>query len=414
MKIYDIAIVGAGPAGCMAAIQGSQQGKNVILLERNDKIGRKLLLTANGRCNLTNSAPLEVFIEKFGRRGSFYWDAFGKFSNQDLMNFFEHHGLKLKEEEEGRIFPITEKAESVVDVLKKVLDDYGVNILYNYRLEHLHKISKIFKLSSTTNELITAHNAIIATGGVTYGFTGSTGDGFTLAELLGHQITEIKPGGVPLIVSDKWVHHLKGVTLKNVGLNIGYGGKKIFLQNGNLLLTHFGISGPVILDMSRYIIELMDKHGNLKLYIDFKPGIKLESLKVQLMEDFKNNSKKSLSNYLKNYLPNSTIKPILKTINLDPHKKLNQITKKERLVLEETLKATTMTIIGNLPLNKAMVTCGGVSKKEINPQTMESKLVKGLYFAGEIIAGCGQRGGYNLQQAFSTGFLAGKSASKPI
>jgi predicted Rossmann fold flavoprotein len=410
MKIYDIAIIGAGPAGCMAAICGAQQGKNIVLLERNDKIGRKLLLTGNGRCNLTNTSTLDVFLEKFGKRGSFYRDVFTKFSNYDLMDFFKSQGLDLKEEGR-RVFPITEKSQSVVDVLGKVLDKTGVEIIYNYRLEHLHKMSKIFKLSSTDNDLITAHNVILATGGVTYDFTGSTGDGLTVAELLGHHITELKPGGVPLRIREKWVRKLKGVNLINVGLKVGYGGKITALPRGNLLLTHFGISGPVILDMSDDIVELLDKHGDLKLYIDFKPELKPEALDVQLMDDFKNNSKKSLSNYLKKYLPNSTIGPILSVISLDPGKKLNQITKKERLLLQETLKALPITITGYLSLNKAMVTCGGVSKKEINPQTMESKLVDGLYFAGEIIAGCGRKGGFNLQQAFSTGYVAGNSAA---
>lgn len=412
MKIYDIAVIGAGPAGCMAAIRGAQLGKNVILLERNNKIGRKLLLTGHGRCNLTNTATLEVFLEKFGKRGSFYRNVFSRFSNQDLMDFFKGHGLELKEEEEGRVFPITERSKSVVDVLGKVLDEYGVKILYNYRLKHLYKQSKIFKLSSTENQLITAHNVIIATGGASYGMTGSTGDGFTVAELLGHHITELKPGGVPLLVCEEWVHELKGVTLDNVGLSIRYGGKIRPLPRGNLLFTHFGISGPVILDMSQMIVDIMDKHGDLKLCIDFKPEIKGEALGILLMEDFQSHSKKSLKNYLKNHLTQSTIDPILKTISLDPQKKLNQITKKERLELQETLKALPLTITGHLPLDKAMVTCGGVSKKQIDPQTMESKLVKRLYFAGEIIAGCGRRGGYNLQQAFSTGYVAGNSASK--
>ena len=413
MKIYDIAVVGAGPAGCMAAIQGAKQGKNVILLERNDKIGRKLLLTGNGRCNLTNTSSLKVFLEKFGKRGSFYRDAFSTFSNQDLMEFFKENDLKMKVEEEGRVFPITEKAESVAEVLIKVLNRYGVKIVYNYRLNHLNKSSKIFKLFSKENKLITACKVIIATGGVTYSFTGSTGDGLNMAELLGHNITELKPGGVPLRVREKWIHKLKGVTLMDVGLTIAYGGKKITLPRGNLLLTHFGVSGPVILDMSHDIINLWDEHGDLKLYIDFKPEEQRESLEGELIRDFQNNSKKILKNYLKKHLPNRTIEPILNTISLDPQKQLNQVNKKERLKLQEALKALPLTVTGHLPLDKAMVTCGGVSKKEIDPKTMESNLVSGLYFAGEIISGCGGRGGYNLQQAFSTGYVAGCSAAAP-
>ncbi len=414
MKVHDIAVIGAGPAGCIAAIKGAQLGKNVVLLERNDEIGKKLLLTGNGRCNITNTSTLNIFLEKFGKRGSFYRDAFSKFSNYDLMDFFKTHGLELKEEEEGRIFPKTEKAESVKDVLEKVLDESKVKIIYNYRMKHLQKMSNIFKISSTENEVINAKNVIIATGGVSYQFTGSTGDGLTVAELLGHQITELKPGVVPLKVREKWVRQLKGVTLENVGLKIGYGGKSITLNGGNILLTHFGISGPVILDMSYDIIELVSKHGDLKLYVDFKPQTDENSLQNLLMRDFQNNSKKSIKNYLKYHLPNRTIEPVLKTLSIDPGKKLNQITKKERLQLQKTLKALPITITGYLNINKAMVTCGGISKKDINPRTMESKLVNGLYFAGEIIAGCGRTGGYNLQQAFSTGYVAGESACERL
>lgn len=412
MKIHDIAVIGAGPAGCMAAIRGAQLGKNVILLERNNQIGRKLLLTGNGRSNLTNTSSLEVFLENFGRTGSFYRDVFTKFSNQDLMDFFRARGLDVKEEDDGRIFPITENAESVVDALTMALDQSKVDVLYNYRLKHLQKSSDIFKLFSMENQLITARNVIIATGGISYKFTGSTGDGLAVAELLGHQITKLRPGEIPLRVMEEWIRALKGVTLEDVGMSIGYGRKVKPLPRGSLLLTHFGVSGPVILDMSNSIVEIMEKHGDLRLYIDFKPEIKPEALGVQLMEDFQHYSKKSLKNYLKSHLPQRMMDPVLKTLSIDPQKKLNQITKEERLKLQGTLKALPITINGHLPMNKAMITCGGVSQRQINPQTMESKLVKGLYFAGEIIAGCGRSGGYNLQQAFSTGYVAGESASE--
>ncbi|HHT18909.1 MAG TPA: NAD(P)/FAD-dependent oxidoreductase [Methanobacterium sp.] len=412
MKKYDIAVVGAGPAGCMAAIQGAQQGNKVIVLERNDMIGRKLLLTGNGRCNLTNSSSLEVFIEKFGKNGSFFRDVFSEFSNQDLMNFFEKYGLKLKEEKDGRVFPVTEKSKSVVDVLLNVLNEYDVDVCFNYRLEHLQKVSDIFKLISTKKEVVAAQSVILATGGVTYKFTGSTGDGFRIAETFQHQVTSLQPGGVPLRVGEAWVHDLKGVTLENVGLSIGYGNKKKFLSSGNLLLTHFGVSGPVILDNSNMIVELIGVHGDLQLYIDFVPEISLEALGVCLVEDFQKQSKKSLKTYLTNHLPNSMIDPILNNMSIDPKKKLNQVTKKERLSLLEILKGLPLTLCGYLSIDKAMVTCGGVSQREINPRTMESKLVGNLFFAGEIIAGCGGSGGYNLQQAFSTGYVAGNSAVK--
>ncbi|GAB4317583.1 MAG: NAD(P)/FAD-dependent oxidoreductase [Methanobacteriaceae archaeon] len=412
MQTYDIAVIGAGPAGCMASIRGAQLGKKVILLEKNNKIGRKLLITGNGRCNFTNTAPLKVFMEMFGKKGSFYRDAFTKFSNRDLINFFELNDLGHKVEEDGRVFPITEKSKSVVDVLEKVLKEEKVKILYNFHLKNIYTKENIFELNSAEKQLIKANNVILATGGASYQSTGSSGDGFSFAKLLGHEITELKPGGVPLIVGEEWVHQLKGVTLENVGMDIEYNNKKFISTRGNLLFTHFGVSGPIILDISHLVVDILDEYENLKLKIDFKPEIKEDDLGLILLADFHKYSKKNLKNYLKFHLPLRTIEPILRTLNLDPGKKLNQLTKKERLMIQKILKSLPLNITGYIPLDKALVTCGGISKKEINPKTMESKIVKSLYFAGEIIEGCGLTGGYNLQQAFSTGYVAGDSASK--
>lgn len=411
MEICDIAVIGAGPAGCMAAIQGAKQGKKVVLIEKNKELGLKLLITGNGRCNFTNTASLDVFLKKFGKKGLFYRDVFNKFSNQDLMNFFRSNGLDFIEEEGGRIFPSTGKARSVVDMLYKILKEYKVKIIYNYRLEHLQKHSKIFKLISTNNQLITAYNVVLAPGGLTYKETGSSGDGYKISEALGHRITEIKPGGVPLTVREDWIPDLKGITLEDVGLSLQSGGRTIPLPRGNLLFTHFGVSGPIILDMSNMITDIIREHGDVKLYIDFKPDVKEQELETLLIADFRKYSKRSLKNYLKYHLPQNMVEHVLKVFSLDPYKKLNQITKKERASLQKIVKTLPITIHGHLPLNKAMITCGGVSKKEIDPRTMESKLVPGLYFAGEIIDGCAPSGGFNLQQAFSTGYVAGKSAS---
>lgn len=410
MEIFDIAVVGAGPAGCMAAIQGSKNEKSVVLLEKNDAIGCKLLLTAQGRCNFTNTANLDVFLEKFGKKGSFYRDAFSNFSNKDLMKFFQNKGLDYKVEEEGRVFPITEKSKSIVEILRNTLIKQNVDIIYNFHLENLEKNSDLFYLYSTKKQIVRAYKVILATGGSSYKFTGSSGEGFSFAESLGHHIIHQKPGGVPLLVKEKWVHNLKGVSL-DVGVIVDQGKKKRNISYGSLLFTHFGISGPVILDLSHDILELMDEHEDLVLYLDLKPKIEIEDLNEQLIRDFQDHSKKSLKNYLKHHLPQSMVVPLLKIIYLDPQKKLNQITKKERLNLLEILKKLPVTISGYTSLDQAMVTCSGISKKEIDPRTMESKLVENLYFAGEIIAGCGLRGGYNLQQAFSTGFVAGKCAS---
>lgn len=411
MKIYDIAVVGAGPAGCMAAISGAQQGKNVILLEKNKEVGRKLLLTGNGRCNITNSAPFEIFLEKFGSNGSFYRDVFTKFTNHDLMDFFRGYGLDFIEEGDGRIFPATEKAKSVRNVLYRSLEDHGVEIIYSCHLKHLQKHSNVFKLICD-DQPHRAYNVILATGGASFRETGSSGDGFKIAKELGHQLTELKPGNVPLTTKEDWIPGLTGITLKDVGLSFQNGGKITILPRGNLLFTHFGISGPVILDMSSMIMEILDKTGDLKLYIDFRPELKEGDLKAVLIADFQRYSKKILKNYLKTYMPQSMVEPVLKTVQLHPTTKLNQITKGDRIKLLRLIKSLPLTINGYLPLNNAMVTCGGVLKREIKPRTMESNLVPGLYFAGEVIDGCGRRGGFNLQQAFSTGYVAGYSAAQ--
>jgi predicted Rossmann fold flavoprotein len=411
MKNYDIAVIGAGPAGCMAAIRASQLGKKVILLERNDSIGHKLLLTGNGRCNLTNQAEMEVFLEKFARKGSFFRSAFTTFSNQDLMKFFRINGLEMKVEENGRVFPVTDKSKSVVEVLEISLDRVNVEVVYNYRLEHLRKDGSIFKLLSTKNTGIKASKVIIATGGSSYRRTGSTGDGFKLAGRLGHKTTPLKPGMVPLTVREEWVNSLKGISLERVGLTVVYGDKRRILSVGSLLFTHFGVSGPIILDKSHELVGILGKYGDFKLLIDFKPDKSREELENQLQDEFHRWGKRSLKKYLRIHLPQSLTTPVLEILSIDPIKKLNQISKKERLSILESLKSFPLTITGHLPLEKAMITCGGVSKQEINPNTMESRLVDGLHFAGEIISGCAPSGGYNLQQAFSTGYLAGQSAA---
>ena len=286
MKNYDIAVIGAGPAGCMAAIRASQLGNKVILLERNDSIGKKLLLTGNGRCNLTNQAEMEVFMEKFGRRGSFFRSAFTTFSNQDLINFFRSRGLEMKVEEAGRVFPVTDKSKSVVEVLETSLNEGDVDLTYNYRLEHLRKDGIIFKLYSTKRHVIKASKVIIATGGASYGKTGSTGDGLQLAGRLGHQITPLKPGMVPLIARENWVSSLKGLTLDKVGLTVVYGDKRRIASVGSLLITHFGVSGPLILDMSHELVSILEKYGDFKLLIDFEPDKSREELESQFLEEF--------------------------------------------------------------------------------------------------------------------------------
>ncbi|MDD1774940.1 MAG: NAD(P)/FAD-dependent oxidoreductase, partial [Methanobacterium sp.] len=389
MEIYDIAVVGGGPAGCMAAIQGAMHGKKVIILDKNDKIGRKLLLTGNGRCNLTNSSNLDVFMDKFGREGFFYRDAFQTFNSADLLKFFQEYGLEFKEEEDGRVFPVTDKAESVLHVLNKAIEELQIKIIHNFHVQHLYKHSKIFKLTSHKDDVLTSYSTIMATGGASYRSTGSTGDGFKIAEKLGHKITDLQPGEVPLTLKEGWAHDLKGITLDDVGLSVQIGGRIKPLKRGGVLFTHFGLSGPAVLDVSHEVVKILKTQGDLKLYVDFTPDIYEKELEENLIDDFSKSSKKNLKNYFKTYLPKKMVEPILTSMSLDPDRKLNQITKKERKQFIKILKSLPLTINGHLPLDKAMITCGGVSQKEINPKTMESRLVPDLYFAGEIIDGCG-------------------------
>ncbi|NYT18277.1 MAG: NAD(P)/FAD-dependent oxidoreductase [Methanobacteriales archaeon] len=432
MPKFDIAVVGGGAAGCMAAIQASHQDKRVVLLERNPEIGRKILLTGNGRCNLTNNSPLPIFIEKFGRRGSFFRSALGSFSNTDLMEFFQKAGLEVKEETGGRIFPLTDRSQSVLDVLRARLKELKVKVIYNYRVEDLRKLDGYFHLSgkkgrweyrshepgdddigekTTINHLILASRVILCTGGASYPKTGSSGDGYLLAQKFGHQITPLKPGLVPLKIKESWARSLQGVVLKDVGLTFRHGKRGKIKGKGDILFTHFGVSGPTLLDLSQEVVKVLDKEGEIMLYLDLMPQINRDQLEEVLLNDFKKYGKRELQNYLRFHLPPGFIKAFLELVDTDRHKKLNQIDRNGRIKILDNIKGLEMTVNGHLPLSKAMVTCGGVSKNEIYPETMESRLVPGLYLAGEIIDGCAPSGGYNLQQAFSTGFLAGRSAS---
>ncbi|MGF7118441.1 NAD(P)/FAD-dependent oxidoreductase [Methanobacterium oryzae] len=414
MKLYDIVVVGAGPAGMMAAIRAGQLGKNVMLIEKNDTIGKKLKITGSSRCNITNTASLNIFIEKFGRKGAFFRSAFSSFSNKRLMSFFEFKGLKFKEENQGRVFPVSDKSRSVIKVLKEYLSENRVKINYKTRLVRIKKKKDYFSLDLGNDNYMATKKVIIATGGISYSSTGSTGDGFNVAEKLGHKIVSLKPGLVPLTVSEEWVKDLQGITLENVRFTVKIGKKKIVSDIGNLIFTHFGISGPLVLDLSNQIVSILEKNETVNLYIDIKPEMTVPELEEKLINELEVRSKTEFKNFMKLFIPNRMIPIFVELLEINPKKKVNQVNKGERNKIINLLKAFPLTITGTLPINKAMVTCGGISKKEIDPQTMESKIVDGVYFAGEIIDFCAPSGGYNLQEAFSTGFLAGESAAKSL
>lgn len=402
---YEVAVVGAGPAGLMAAFSAASKGHSVIIFERNSTPGKKLLLTGNGRCNLTNTTPFREFVGKFGRNGAFLRTAFRRFSNRDLMDYFESRNLDLKVEEGGRVFPVTDESNSVLKVLERSIKKLGVEIVYRSRLKRLHKKDDIFILSFNNSE-VESENVILATGGCSYPNTGSTGDGYNIAKKTGHEVTPLLPGIVPLKTREKWVKDLQGITLDGVKLAIKHPNSKMVINDADLLFTHYGISGPSILDVSSKIVQLL-KTGDMHITLDLVPDKSSEDLREEFLNAVKTHGKVDVKNYMKLHVSNRMIPVILDLAGADQHIKMNQLSKKDRNSILNIIKTFPLTVYGHLPLESAYVTCGGVSSKSIDPNTMESKFLKGLYFAGEILEGCGPSGGFNLQQAFSTGYLAG-------
>lgn len=420
MQIYDIAVVGAGPAGAMAAIRAGQLGKNVILIERNTSIGKKILLTGKGRCNITNAAPLEVFIEKFGKQGKFLRSAFSAFFNKDLINFFKIKNLELINERQGRVFPADHRARSVVETLTAFLADSNVKISCKKRLLNIRRKRDFFELNLTEKKTLSAKKVILSTGGLSYRATGSTGDGFRIAREMGHTVIPLRPSLVPLRTKETWVKDLEGLPLKNIRITFSVRGgsddakrknrKNIVSPVGEIMFTHFGVSGPLVLDLSDEISSILRCQREICLFIDLKPALDYKRLERRLLNEFKEGGNRELKTIMKALLPQRLVPVFIRLAKLDAEKRGNQIVKKERDEIIRLLKALPLTITGTLSITRGMVTGGGVSTKEIDPRTMESKIIPGLYFAGEIIDGSASSGGYNLQQAFSTGYLAGNSA----
>ncbi|MBN1405589.1 MAG: NAD(P)/FAD-dependent oxidoreductase [Candidatus Omnitrophica bacterium] len=409
---YEIAVIGGGPAGCMAAIRSARGNKDVALIERNPSLGRKLLLTGNGRCNLTNSSPMDVFMKNFGSSGNFLRSAFHVFSNESLMHFFASCGLKLKTESHDRVFPVTDKSSSVLAILEKCLRENNVNIIYNTRIIDIKKKEGVFSLAAQNGISIKAKKIIIATGGASYKKTGSTGDGFLIAHSLGHAIISLVPALVSLKAKESWIGDLQGVSLDNIRIIFYRNNKKFVSDNGEIIFTHFGISGPLVLDMSSCIISALGMHKDIEIVIDLSPGLNKEDLNKYMIDKITTAGSVHIKNIIQDMLPKRMTEVFLSLLKISPKKCANQISKKERVSIIDMLKAFPLTVTGSLPIDEAMATEGGISRKEINPRTMESRLIPGLYFAGEAIEGRGTSGGYNLQQAFSTGYLAGECAGQ--
>lgn len=411
---YAIAVVGAGPSGVMAAIRASELGSKVVIIEKNDSIGKKLLITGKGRCNITNVCDPEGFVDKFGTCGQFLRNAFYAFSSQDLVDFFGKSGVEMKTERQGRIFPITDKSSTVVEALKKSLTANGVEIAYSSSVKAIKKEANGFVISIDGKDDIRVKKVIIATGGASYKVTGSTGDGFRMAEELGHSIKPLRAELVPLVTEEEWVKDLQGLGLENIKIVFSSGKKRLESPIGELMFTHFGVSGPLVLDLSGEVTAILEEGKEVALHIDLKPGLREEQLDSKLIHKFTAKGHSMMKNIMKDVLPQRLIPVFLKIAGIPEGRMSNQVTKDERKAIMKLLKALPLKIKRSLALEEAMVTAGGVSIKDIDPRTMESKKVKGLYFAGEVMEGSAPSGGYNLQQAFSTGYLAGDKAAKCV
>ena len=410
-----VIVIGGGPAGMMAAISSAEKGNEVILLEKMQSLGRKLLITGKGRCNITSSLDMEEFIKNTPGNGMFLYSCYKQFTNQDMIRFLNEEGLEVKEERGNRIFPVTDKSLDVLKCFTKKIKDLPIKVEYNTTVQEIltenHQVIGV----KTINNVIKADKVILATGGKSYPLTGSTGDGYELARKLGHTITKIKPSLVPLESYDKDIcKNLQGLSLKNVKIQLKdiEKNKIIYEDFGEMIFTHFGVSGPTILSSSAHLVRYKNIEEKLKnnkviLKIDLKPALTEEKLNERILRDFSKQNNKQFKNSLNELLPQKLIQTVVEISNIDPNKKVNEIIKEERKRLVSLLKEFCLKIKGFRPIEEAIITSGGINIKEINPKTMESKIVEGLYFAGEIIDVDSYTGGFNLQIAYSTGYVAG-------
>ncbi|MGM0471189.1 MAG: NAD(P)/FAD-dependent oxidoreductase [Bacillota bacterium] len=404
-----VVVVGGGAAGMMAAGTAARQGADVLLLEKNDQLGKKLLLTGKGRCNLTNDCDVEEIINQFPKTGSFLYSALYRFTNLQLRNFFAELGVPTKVERGGRVFPKSDSAQDVVAALKDYLSSNEVTINLGTTVEEIIiEDDTVRGVVDQAGNSYLADRVIFTPGGAAYPSTGSAGDGYPLLESIGHEIEEIKPALVPLETKEEWVNEAMGLTLKNVEATLYFNDEVVRSEFGELLFTHFGVSGPIVLTLSRDVVSRLGE-GSLKLAIDLKPALDKGKLDSRIQRDFKKYSRKQFKNSLGDLLPSKLIPVIVDLVSIPADKFVNQITSAERRELVKLLKRLEVTIIGTKGLRQAIVTKGGVKTDEIDPSTMESKLISGLYLAGEVINVDGYTGGFNLQAAFSTGYLAGMS-----
>ena len=410
-----VVIIGGGAAGLMAAVIAGREGAQVTLLEKMNYLGKKMGITGKGRCNVTNAAPMSEFIKNTPGNGKFLYGAYERFSNQDLLQLLNEAGLETKVERGGRVFPASDSALDVRNTFMKLLKSYGVDVHLEEAAQEIIVEDGRVAAVKTKNGTYPADAVLIATGGKSYPATGSTGDGYNLASKLGHKVTDIRPSLVPIVTEEVWVKDLMGLSLRNVELSVVAKNKVQAKMFGEMMFTHFGITGPIVLSLSHTVGKLMRKKniGTIGLDINLKPALSVEKLDKRLQKDFELYSKKQLINGLKDLLPQRLIPLVIQLAGLDPHKPINQISKAERDSLVYILQHLPLTVKGLRPVEEAIVTAGGLSLKEFNPKTMESKLVSGLYGAGEVLDIDAFTGGYNLQAAFSTGYVAAMHMTHP-
>ena len=401
-----VLVIGGGPAGMMAAYTAANNGHQVLLLEQNEKLGKKLFITGKGRCNLTNAGDRDSFFQNVPRNGRFLYSAYQGCTPQDVMDLIQGAGTPLKVERGNRVFPVSDKSSDIIRAWEKLLHRAGVTVQLNTAVESLLiKEGRVEGVAAGGKQIL-ADAVVVATGGQSYASTGSTGDGYRFAKQAGHTLQEIRPSLVPLETVENWPFPLTGISLKNVTLTVKKKGKKVFSELGEMLFTHFGVSGPLVLSASALIA---DDPAGAELYIDFKPALDEATLDARLVRDLSENAKKQVGAALHALLPARLLSTVLALSGIDPALAVGELTKKQRQGLVAVLKGARLTVKGARPLNEAIVTRGGVQVKEIQSSTMESKLVQGLYFAGEVLDIDAFTGGFNLQVAWSTGAAAGRS-----
>ncbi len=414
-KNQHVIVVGGGAAGIMAAGQAALSGAKVTLMEKKERLARKIAISGKGRCNLTNEAPIEDFIEHYPGNGKFLYGILREFDNRRLRQFMEEYGVPTKVERGGRVFPVSDEAETIVDALISFLHFAQVDVKTGLQVEEvLLENGAVAGVKVQGGRRYSGDAVILCPGGASYPGTGSTGDGFRFAEALGHHVITPRPALIPLTVRETWVKEVQGLALRNVEVSLRYGGKRQIALFGEMLFTHFGVSGPVVLSLSRWAGDALRRGEKVEMEINLKPALSEEQLDARLQRDFQNVSNKHFKNGFDELLPKSLIPVIVKLSRIDPEKPIHQVTREERKRIMQLLTALPLHVTGTLPIEAAIVTAGGVDVKEIDPKTMASKLIKGLYWGGEVVDVDGVTGGYNLQAAFAMGYRAGRAAASFI